>query len=197
MKDWHKEAGFSTENASARLVTDCRWEKETEAMSGSAFAKACPGLKTTAPRCPFFITTTPATRLLQPRCQRRPSVVTIGRLYRKIRVWYACQANPSRPRGPTDSASGDSSQSCSSCFCMRNASRSPFSSFCKSISSSASLPISSIRPHSKARRASRLAPRFARSSWKRSPSNCCSAPRPASRATRTPRNRRSRTRPRG
>jgi hypothetical protein len=54
LKDWHKEAGFSTENASPRLVTDCRWETETEAMSGSASAKACPGLKTNCTTVPLF-----------------------------------------------------------------------------------------------------------------------------------------------
>src|SRR5688572_7729512 len=57
-----------------------------------------------------------------------------------------------------DSASGASSQSCSSAFWILSASRSPSLRFLMILSSACSPPISSMRPHSKARRASIASP---------------------------------------
>jgi len=53
-----------------------------------------------------------------------------------------------------DAASGASSQSCSSCFCIRSASRSFLRRALTTSSTASSLPICSIKPHSYARRAS-------------------------------------------
>src|SRR5687768_8295748 len=57
-----------------------------------------------------------------------------------------------------DSASGASSQSCSSAFCILSASRSPSRRCWMILSSACSPPISSMRPHSRARRASIASP---------------------------------------